>query len=193
MAYQSWSVVFGEQPSASKWNILGTNDASFNDGSGIASSAITAAKLATGAVTLTKVDYTTWPSMTAYLVNDQNSTNGVSLINLDAEEHDQGSNFNTTTHLFTAPATGKYLIMGSVYLITSTGRNTPVIYKNSSPYMEPGTVSGSFINNAFAVILSLTSGDTIGLGTRADGAYAINSPGISGTDISTYLSIVRIA
>lgn len=29
MAYQSWSVVYGEQPSASKWNILGTNDAHF--------------------------------------------------------------------------------------------------------------------------------------------------------------------
>lgn len=35
MAYASWSVVFGEQPSAAKWNILGTNDASFNDGTGI--------------------------------------------------------------------------------------------------------------------------------------------------------------
>lgn len=31
MAYASWSVVFGEQPSAAKWNILGTNDAHFND------------------------------------------------------------------------------------------------------------------------------------------------------------------
>lgn len=29
MAYTSWSVVFGEQPSASKWNQLGTNDAHF--------------------------------------------------------------------------------------------------------------------------------------------------------------------
>lgn len=35
MAYQSWSVSFGEQPSAAKWNILGTNDAAFNNGSGI--------------------------------------------------------------------------------------------------------------------------------------------------------------
>lgn len=35
MAYTSWSVVFGEQPSATKWNILGANDASFNDGSGL--------------------------------------------------------------------------------------------------------------------------------------------------------------
>jgi hypothetical protein len=29
MTYSSWSVVFGEQPSATKWNILGTNDAHF--------------------------------------------------------------------------------------------------------------------------------------------------------------------
>lgn len=48
MAYTSWSVVFGEQPSAAKWNILGTNDASFNDGTGIAVSAITPEKLLTG-------------------------------------------------------------------------------------------------------------------------------------------------
>lgn len=50
MAYTSWSVVFGEQPSAAKWNILGTNDASFNDGTGIADDAITYAHLAAGAV-----------------------------------------------------------------------------------------------------------------------------------------------
>lgn len=31
MAYASWSVTFGEQPSAAKWNILGTNDSFFND------------------------------------------------------------------------------------------------------------------------------------------------------------------
>ncbi len=31
MAYSSWSVVFGEQPSAAKWNILGTNDAHFDN------------------------------------------------------------------------------------------------------------------------------------------------------------------
>lgn len=38
MAYAAWSVVFGEQPSASKWNILGANDAYFDSliGSGTA-------------------------------------------------------------------------------------------------------------------------------------------------------------
>lgn len=48
MAYVSWSVVFGEQPTAAKWNILGTNDASFNDGTGIGTSAITSTKVAVG-------------------------------------------------------------------------------------------------------------------------------------------------
>jgi len=45
MAYASWSVVFGEQPSAAKWNILGTNDASFNDGTGIGNNVIGSSQL----------------------------------------------------------------------------------------------------------------------------------------------------
>ncbi len=36
MGYTAWSVIFGEQPSASKWNILGTNDSGFRDGSNFA-------------------------------------------------------------------------------------------------------------------------------------------------------------
>src|SRR5690348_2617044 len=36
MSYASWSVIAGEQPTTSKWNILGTNDSAFNDGTGFA-------------------------------------------------------------------------------------------------------------------------------------------------------------
>lgn len=36
MSYAPWSVIAGEQPTTSKWNILGTNDAGFNDGSAFA-------------------------------------------------------------------------------------------------------------------------------------------------------------
>lgn len=35
MAYAAWSVVSFEVPTTAKWNILGTNDASFHDASGI--------------------------------------------------------------------------------------------------------------------------------------------------------------
>lgn len=48
MAYTAWSVVFGEQPTAAKWNQLGANDAGFKDGTNIDNLAITNAKLAGG-------------------------------------------------------------------------------------------------------------------------------------------------
>lgn len=40
MAYTAWSVVFGEQPTAAKWNQLGANDAGFRDGTNINNGAI---------------------------------------------------------------------------------------------------------------------------------------------------------
>lgn len=40
MAYTAWSVVFGEQPTAAKWNQLGANDAGFKDGTNIDDAAI---------------------------------------------------------------------------------------------------------------------------------------------------------
>lgn len=55
MAYAAWSVVAGEQPTAAKWNILGTNDASFNDGTGIGTGAIVTAALGTASVTASKL------------------------------------------------------------------------------------------------------------------------------------------
>lgn len=60
MAYQSWSVVFGEQPSAAKWNILGTNDASFNDGTGIADGVIKPEHLKNGSSTLNTWVWDSW-------------------------------------------------------------------------------------------------------------------------------------
>lgn len=40
MAYTAWSVVFGEQPTAAKWNQLGANDAGFKDATNIDALAI---------------------------------------------------------------------------------------------------------------------------------------------------------
>lgn len=62
MSYSSWSVVFGEQPSASKWNILGTNDAFFYTYTGEGTNAIqqmvynTDSAVATGTTTIPSDD-----------------------------------------------------------------------------------------------------------------------------------------
>lgn len=50
MAYTAWSVVYGEQPTAAKWNQLGTNDAGFKDGTNIDNDAILNRHLASGIV-----------------------------------------------------------------------------------------------------------------------------------------------
>lgn len=50
MAYTAWSVVYGEQPTAAKWNQLGTNDAGFKDGTNIDTGAIIARHLAAASV-----------------------------------------------------------------------------------------------------------------------------------------------
>lgn len=69
MAYTAWSVVFGEQPTAAKWNQLGANDAGFKDGTNIDNlaiitrhintNAVTGDKLATNAIILGKSIITT--------------------------------------------------------------------------------------------------------------------------------------
>lgn len=56
MAYTAWSVVYGEQPTAAKWNQLGANDAGFKDGTNIDAGAITEAKIAASAVTSAKLN-----------------------------------------------------------------------------------------------------------------------------------------
>lgn len=55
MAYTAWSVVFGEQPTAAKWNQLGANDAGFKDGTNIDNDAIIERHILNGVVTTKKM------------------------------------------------------------------------------------------------------------------------------------------
>lgn len=48
--YAAWSVIAGEQPTAAKWNILGSNDAAFNNGNGFEDGILIARHFANNAV-----------------------------------------------------------------------------------------------------------------------------------------------
>lgn len=56
MSYTAWSVVFGEVPSETKWNTLGANDDSFNDGTGIDDDVIIQRHFADGQVDTVHLD-----------------------------------------------------------------------------------------------------------------------------------------
>lgn len=56
MAYSADTFVADEQPTTAKWNKLWSNDASFNDGTGIADNAILNRHLSSGIVTASELD-----------------------------------------------------------------------------------------------------------------------------------------
>ena len=102
MAYNAWSVTFGEQPSIAKWNYLGTNDAGFYDGTNLptygADKATVATSETTTATTATDLA-TTGPSVTLTV----GATGKVLLIGSFATE-------NSTT---TARGRGFYILSGA--------------------------------------------------------------------------------
>lgn len=135
MSYNSWSVVFGEQPSAAKWNILGANDASFNDGTG----------LGDGTVTHEKLNAT----IAARAYRDAAMTvtggGGGEKINLDVESYDLGGDFDLGNSRFVAPVTGYYQInaMATVANVDDGGVVVTDIYVNGAVAARGVTVSSS--------------------------------------------------
>lgn len=77
-----------------------------------------------------------------------------------------GSNFNTSTSLFTAPIAGRYVFSFTLFLTNSSGSTGP---------MQPGIrINGSFV--------AFTSGDVYGV--------SIATPNSTGGSISTTTSVV---
>lgn len=161
MSYSAWSVVFGEQPSAAKWNILGSNDSSFNDGTGIANGAIKA---------LTHITQSGCRAKRSgnLTVNASSETT----ILLDAEDFDSDSYHSTSsnTERFTAPNTG-YYAFGLHYNFDAWDTSTTqyrlivTLYKNGvSQYRlvdDSPTDNGGALAGTTSDFLSLTSGDYI--------------------------------
>ena len=96
----------------------------------------------------------------------------VTLVELDAESFDLGSDFNTTTHLFTAPVTGYYQVSSRVGFknIVADKRYLSYIYINGTIY----SVTSTFPSLAGNLYLSssdlcyLASIHNRGLYTRSD-------------------------
>jgi len=155
MAYASWSVVFGEQPSTAKWNILGTNDASFANGTGIAS-------LATNTTAISN-PY----KFSVYRNAAQNLSAGVGTkINYDTELFDTNNNFDSTTNRrYTAPVAGFYQI-NMICQVTATTTDTfyPYIYKNGTTEVIRGArrnAASTLLGLGLSGIIQLAASDYI--------------------------------
>jgi hypothetical protein len=163
MAYASWSVVFSEQPSAAKWNILGTNDASFNDGTGIATGAITPVKRSggfvagqisaatfssTGNKSVTGVGFT--PKFVMFFVMPSAAT-------------------NASTNAYGAMTT---TIQFNTWASSNSAGNTSSRNNSTTACVGWGTSSASSYNMAASYVSMDADGFTINVGT-ADGTFAV--------------------
>lgn len=168
MAYQSWSVVFGEQPSAAKWNILGTNDASFADGTGIANM-----EIGSGHTSL-KIDY----KFSCYR-NAALTYASPAIVPMDTELFDTGNNLDTTTNKgrFTAPIAGFYWFSARFGVNSNGSGYIAYLSKNGTEVLE-GTAtiqSGGSWENGFAVsgLLQLSATDYIEPGFYGSGQACV--------------------
>jgi len=136
---------------------------------------------------------TTTAKCRAYLNSTQANLTGNEdiLINLDAETYDPGSNFDTTSHLFTAPITGYYQVSASVGCSTLADAKVYQIFTkvNGADYsfsmVHSGSTGAMRIN--LADIVYMVSGQTLGLYFRTtDTAGAVD---LIATSTSTRLAI----
>lgn len=178
MAYTAWSVVANEQPSTSKWNLLGSNDASFNNGSGIASLDLSVSALSN--------PY----KFSAYKTANQTATGSSTVkVTFETEEFDTNSNYdNVTNYRYVAPVTGFYWFNTMMYIESASTTCIPKFYKNGSALKQAGFISNTTNSDIIvggSVMLSLSAADYIEIFITNTGA----SKTIAGTaDVATVSS-----
>lgn len=157
-------------PSAAKWNILGTNDASFNDGTGIFGLY----------KNLLAVDSNPY-KFSVYRNAAYNWGSGAfAKISFDTEVFDTNNNFASSK--YTAPVNGFYQFNARTYTSVGSGGNAYIIsiYKNGVQYANgTGNIQGSGTSGfglALSEFMQLTAGDYIEIYVYGNG-----NAGVTGT------------
>lgn len=103
-----------------------------------------------------------------HLSTNQSIPNSTStILNFDTIDGDPNGSFNTSTHLYTCPVAGRYLVTSSsASLATATGTAAANVFKNGSEFFRSSgqQVSAAFIVENFAAVVRCASGDTLAAG-----------------------------
>lgn len=165
-------------PSAAKWNILGTNDASFNDGTGIAG-------LYKNLLTVDSNPY----KFRAYRNAAANTGNAAfAVIAFDTEQFD--TNNNLASGVYTAPVTGYYQFSW-VSGTTTSGAELFVVslFKNGTEYSRGNQhqASSSVVGSGGSDLVPLTAGDTVDVRAFNSATRALAVGNIYSTRFSGFL------
>ena len=166
---------------------LNIKDGKLNTNNSVVTTNITDAN-----VTSEKLDATI--ACRAYLNAAQSISSGaLRKVNLDAENYDLGSNYDTTNYRFTAPVTGYYQVNATVGIsnLDAAGDVLVVaIYVNGADYSESRTYAGAANNDpqsSISDLVPVTAGQYIELYAQHDSATA--SEALQTTSLKTHMSI----
>lgn len=183
MAYSAFSVSFGEQPSQAKWNILGTNDASFNDGTGIAG-------LYKNLLTADSNPYKFSVHKSAAQTGIVDNT--LTKVTFDTEKFDTNNNFASST--YTAPVAGFYQV--NVYATLLSPANNAFqgvvhLYKNGASIQATNSYPTSggtsvYLNGNISHLVQLAANDTLEVYVLMD--VTTSTVTVDGGTASTYFS-----
>lgn len=179
--YTVITFVANEQPTTAKWNLIGSNDASFNNGNGFEDGIIVNRHLASGAVKIGNMDYTNWPAVLATNSGSQTLTGGGAAVALqcNTEILDQGSNYNPSTYVFTAPATGVYEF--TLFCAGANGTSSRLILgiKVNSTTYNGTQITDTYSSGITVLTIKLTAGDTVQPMASANPANIPTSTGVA--------------
>lgn len=183
MSYNAISFTPFDTLPASDLNILAANDASFNDGTGIANLEIGSGH------TSVKIDY----KFSVYRNAGFNVVGGTAKLAYDAKEFDTGTNFDAVTNnRFVAPVTGFYFFTACVNFQSSTSDAYFVtLYKNNAEtkrgYQYANSITET-VGMQVSALLSLTASDYIEIFTfNGSGTNKTGAPGSALTYFSGFL------
>ena len=136
------------------------------------------------------------PMARVYL--NANQTNIASVtwttVEFDEEDYDIGSNFNTTTHLFTAPIAGKYHVIVELAWV-STNILADKLYRiginENTVNIVQSAISGEQIYNMYDDVKSLAATDTIPIDAYHN--TGVNTLGLYGNTANTFAFIRLIS
>ncbi len=180
------SFVFGEQPSATKWNYLWDNDYALADGSGIEDDAIIARHISAFDKSNLTSDINPY-KFSVYRNAAANSGNGgIAKVAFDTEVYDSNNNF--AAGAYTAPVTGFYQFNWSIRFAAGDKDLASAIIVNNVQLRIPEIRGNSSfaINVGSSCLLGLTATDVVEIGAYGSTTQAL-VPGAQNCYFDGYL------
>jgi len=148
------------------------------NGATIATPTITGATITNPTLTFTDNAPGVNVKVRAYLAGAQNDLTNTTptLVNLETEDYDVGSDFSVATHLFTVPVTGYYQVDAQIHLSSVVAsKEYHIMIKNNGGVVltqkwinSPSVMVNSILGIGLSDIIYITAGDTLGLYAQSD-------------------------